>query len=216
MELDPAEKPGFTRRLVKRTSSMLDGASERTANWLNRWFPHPSTEEGDAYTAKMEKVYSQGCDPVTGAPNLDSEPMQGRGPQRRLPAVVGPDGHGAQPAPGPPLPTCRRDRTRVVRAFITPLRLNPAATAVARPLSFTSGPATSHALPAARRTPVAYQPAFAAARHEQGRQRTMGAPVTGSSSMPTAGPKNRDEKSLALVAHVAGAAGDDAPDRRSR
>ena len=47
MELDPAEKPGFTRRLVKRTSSMLDGASERTANWLNRWFPHPSTEEGN-------------------------------------------------------------------------------------------------------------------------------------------------------------------------
>ena len=31
---------------------------------------------GDAYTAKMEKVYSQGCDPVTGAPNLDYEPMQ--------------------------------------------------------------------------------------------------------------------------------------------
>ena len=54
MELDPAEKPGFTRRLVKRTSSMLDGA----------------------YTAKMEKVYSQGCDPVTGAPNLDFEPIQ--------------------------------------------------------------------------------------------------------------------------------------------
>ena len=76
MELDPAEKPGFTRRLVKRTSSMLDGASQRTANWLNRWFPHPSTEEGDAYTAKMEKVYAQGCDPVTGAPNLDFEPMQ--------------------------------------------------------------------------------------------------------------------------------------------
>ena len=24
----------------------------------------------------MEKVYSQGCDPVTGAPNLDFEPMQ--------------------------------------------------------------------------------------------------------------------------------------------
>ena len=31
---------------------------------------------GDAYTAKMEKVYSQGCDPVTGAPNLDFEPIK--------------------------------------------------------------------------------------------------------------------------------------------
>ena len=52
MELDPAEKPGFTRRLVKRTSSMLDGASQRTANWLNRWFPHPSTEEGNVQCIK--------------------------------------------------------------------------------------------------------------------------------------------------------------------
>ena len=107
MELDPAEKPGFTRRLVKRTSSMLDGASERTANWLNRWFPHPSTEEGDAYTRKMEQVYSQGCDPVTGAPNLDFEPMQkDAGHSGVVLPSSGLTGTEHNPLPAHHMPTC--------------------------------------------------------------------------------------------------------------
>ena len=49
-----------------RVASQVSGAPDSLFDLLT----------GDAYTAKMEKVYSQGCDPVTGAPNLDFEPMQ--------------------------------------------------------------------------------------------------------------------------------------------
>ena len=81
MELDPAEKnPGFARRLVTRTSSLLDATSEGVANWMNRWMPHPSTEEPDAYTLKMEQIHNQGCDPVTGANHLTWEAMASMAP----------------------------------------------------------------------------------------------------------------------------------------
>ena len=76
MELNPEEKhPGLPRRLVTRTSSLLDASSARLATWMKRWLPHPSTEEPDAYTRKMEQIQNQGCDPTTGAGNLAWEDM---------------------------------------------------------------------------------------------------------------------------------------------
>ena len=47
---------------------------------MNRWMPHPSTEEPDAYTLKMEQIHNQGCDPVTGANNLTWEDMDSMAP----------------------------------------------------------------------------------------------------------------------------------------